>query len=302
MKRTIAALLATLFWATCQGATEAPSFHGDWESGTVTGRGSSNWRRMEAVGPDRITLVEDSVRRGKVARVEVRKGDNPLTFCCFDTDRAEVARMQNDDGTELPENLGSGNQQYSFSVKFDDTWQVIEKPGPSAFGVFLQLHGPNVFGVSPALAFNATDQVRFDMFTGDIDGSTVQRHDLANGSLNIGSWIDFVLTVGFAADNTGFVNILRRDQGESEFSKVLSITNTPTLQFSSSFADGAVMDHYWKHGLYRSRRDFTSILYLDGMTRQASMVPEPSAIAMLFSGSTLIAWVIRRRRREQAGS
>lgn len=302
MKKIFTTLLATLVWASCQAADDAPSFYGDWESGTVTGQGNTNWRWIEAVAPDRITLIEDSERSGKVARVEVRKGDNPLTFCCFDTDRAEVARMQNDDGTELPENLGSGNQQYRFSVKFDDTWQVIENPGASAFGVFLQLHGPNIFGASPALAFNATDQVRFDMLTGNIDSSTRKVYELANGSLNIGSWIDFVLNVGFAADDTGFVSILRRDEGESEFRKMLSITDIPTLQFSSSFAGGAVMDHYWKHGLYRSRQDFTSILYLDGLTRQASMVPESSAATMLAAGCSLIALVIGRRRRARVSA
>jgi hypothetical protein len=289
------AVVTSLVMLVCHSAGAAPSFEGGWESGTVIGSGSTNWRSLEVVAPDRFTLLNDGIRPGTYARVEVRNGDNPLTFCCDGSDRAEVATMQNADNTRLDENLSSGTQQFSFSVKFDSGWQDIVAPGAGAFGIFLQLHGPNQFAASPALAFSATDQIRFNMLVGDLDASSGVGNSLSHGSLNKGQWIDFVLTVKFAADNSGAVNILRRDEGDSIFTEVLNIEDTPTLQYSSSFSDGAVLDHYWKHGLYRNRQDFTSVLYLDGMTRQVSPVPEPGSTAMLFAGMGLLGLAARRR-------
>ena len=282
-------LLAASFTAFAQ-----PSFQGDWESGTVTGSGNTNWIWLEAVAADRFTLVNDGVRPGTYARVEVRSGDNPLA-CCAHTDRAEVSGMQNANSTPLYENLSSGTQRYSFSVKFDAGWQTIVDNGAGAWGIFLQLHGPG--DNPPALAFSATDQIRFNTLGGDVSESANVGINLANGSLNTGHWIDFILTTKFASDNTGFVNILRKDEGEASFQEVLNLSNIPTLQFDPGVNGGAVGDHYWKHGLYRNRQDFTSVLYLDGMTREAvAVVPEPEAYGMMLAGLVLIGFLSRRHR------
>lgn len=271
-----------------------PSFQGDWESGTVTGGGNTNWISLQAVAADRITVINDGVRAGSYARVEVRPGDNPLA-CCYNTDRAEVSGMQNANGSQLFENLGSGTQRYSFSVKFDAGWQTIVDHGYGAWGVFLQLHGPD--GMPPALAFSATDQIRFNMLAGDITKPTTIGISAPLGELNSGHWIDFVFTTKFASDDTGFVNIMRRDEGQASFQEILNLTNTPTLQFDSRVNRGAVGDHYWKTGLYRNRQDFTSVLYLDGMTREAvTAVPEPGEYVLLLSGLVVVGFVTRRRR------
>ena len=247
----------------------APSFFGDWESGTVIGSGNKNWKEIEIVAPDRFTVQSDGgARQGsRYARVEVRFGDNPLKSGGQDTGRAEVSYMQHADNSYLNENLNSGTQQYAFSVKLDSTWRIIS--GNFAKGIFIQLHGPNVLNTNPAWAMDALDTIRFNLRTGDIASSVLQVHQLSNGSLNIGKWIDFILTIKYAKDNTGFVTILRRDEGHTTFAEVLHLTNTPTLQFSSAVNGGAVGDHYIKHGLYRIDQPFTSILYLDNFTRTA---------------------------------
>lgn len=247
------------------------SFYGDWESGQVTGSDNHNWRGKQVVASDRISIINDGgARQGNYyARVEVRNGDNPLN-CCQGTDRAEVLEMQNADNSKIYENLSSGTQRYSFSVKFDESWQTIVEHGNGAYGIFLQLHGPDNLGASPAWAFSATDNIHFNMFSGDIITSINVAHALSNGALNKGNWIDFILTVKYAKDNAGFVNIMRRDEGQTDFTEVLDISNTPTLQYSSNVNGGAVDDYYIKHGLYRNQQDFTSILYLDGFTREAA--------------------------------
>ncbi len=230
------------------------------------------------MAPDRFKILSDGdAREGtRYARVEVRSGDNPLTFCCGGTERAEVSYMQDSSSKKIYENENSGIQQYAFSVKFDPTWQTIVDYGSvtgnwtGAWGIFLQLHGPNELGTNPAWALSATDEIRFNMRTGDISKSAnVYAYELRNGSLNKGKWIDFILTIKYAKGNDGFVTLARRDEGETSFAEVLNLQNISTLQYSSAVNGGAVGDHYIKHGLYRNRQPFTSVLYLDGFTRAA---------------------------------
>lgn len=232
------------------------SFLGDFESGTVIGSGIHNWRNIQAAASDRISLLQDS--RGTYARVEIRNGDG----CSSCTERSEVVMMQNANSNPIYENLNSGTQRYSFSVKFDPSWQAPD------WSIFTQLHGPDNLGTNPAFAIDASDRITFQMRAGDITKSGGNDYELFNGDLNKGHWIDFILTVKYAADNTGFVNIQRRDEGQTNFTEVLNIVNTPTLQYSSNVNNGVVGDHYMKHGLYRSHQNFSSVLYLDGFTRE----------------------------------
>lgn len=294
IRSTVAVLLLL---PACQ-AMAAPSFNGNWTSGSVIGNGNTNWRALEAVAADRFTLVSDGSGRGTYARVEVRNGDNPLA-CCYNTDRAEVNGMQDANSNLIYENANSGTERYSFSIKFDSGWQTISSNGGGAEAIFLQLHGPNDF--EPALALSATDQIRLNMRVGDVTRSTVTRNDLANGALNPGQWIDFILTTKFAIDDTGYVNLMRRDEGQTSFQEVLNIANTPTLHFDPNVDGGVAGLHYWKYGLYRSRRDFTSVLYLDDLTREAvgiPAVPEPEHYAMTLSGLALIGFAARRKNNQ----
>jgi len=250
---------------TSSTSTATPSFWGDWESGTVTGTGNRNWGYKEVVADNRITILSDGgARQGtRFARVEVRPGDNPLS-CCSGSERAEVSKMQNANSAAIYENLSSGTQQYAFSVKFDSSWKTIT----DGWGIFLQLHGPN--GLNPAWAFSAKDKIRFNTRLGDVTKVTsVTPRELSNGSLNIGKWIDFIVTVKYAKDNTGWITIQRRDEGQTSFTQVLSLTNTSTVQYDPNVNNGAVGNHYMKYGLYRKAQSFTSILYLDGFTRTA---------------------------------
>jgi chitodextrinase len=247
--------------------TATPSFWGDWESGTVTGSGNHNWGYKEAVAADRFTILSDGgARQGsRYARVEVRSGDNPLSS--GSTERAEVSYPQDASNRIIYENLNSGTQQYAFSVKFDPSWRTITSSGNGAWGIFLQLHGPN--GSNPAWALSATDKIRLNTRLGNMTSNGVVVRDLSNGNLNIGKWIDFIVTVKYAKDNTGYITIQRRDEGQSSFTQVFSLTNTPTVQYDPNVNNGAVGNHYFKHGLYRNAQPFTSILYLDGFTRTA---------------------------------
>jgi len=244
-----------------------PSFRGGFESGAVTGVGNHNWFSLQAFAPDRISIVKDS--HGSYARVEVRAGDHEL-HCPTCTERSELVMMQDANGNALYENLSSGTQRYTFSVKFDKSWRNMVGNKNGAWGIFLQLHGPDDLGSNPAFELNAneTGRIVFGMLTGDITKSKSRDYKLLNGKLNKGHWIDFILTIKYTTDKTGFVNLQRRDEGQTNFSEVLNILNTPTLQYSSKVNNGAVGNHYMKHGLYRNQETFTSILYLKGFTRE----------------------------------
>jgi polysaccharide lyase-like protein len=262
-----------------------PSFYGDWESGTVTGLGSRNWKAVQRVAVDRLAIVADGgARQGtKYARVQVLPGDDPLALG-KGTERAEVYYMQDASNAVIFENQSSGTQQYSFSVKFDPSWQTIVDYGATtgkwtgAWGIFLQLHGPDNLNTNAAWAITAAggghgeaDRIHLLTRFGDITlASGPTTCELSNGALNIGHWIDFILTVKYAKDSTGSLTLQRRDEGDTAYTQVLSLPNTPTLQYSPAVNGGAVGDHYIKHGLYRNGQPFTSVLYLDGFTRMAA--------------------------------
>jgi hypothetical protein len=241
--------------------TTPPSFIGDWESGNVTGAGS--WGYRQTIAADRFRLLNDGgARQGSYyARVEVRPGDDPLNCHCG-TERSEVLDMGGIDEDEQ-----SGTVRYAFSVKFDPSWQAPVSTGGGAWGIFLQLHGPDSMHTNPAFALNATDKIQLSLRTGDVDAVGLLAFQLTNNALNKGKWIDFILTIKYAKYATGYVILERRDEGQASYAEVLNVQNVATLQYSSSITSGAVLGHYMKHGLYRNANTFTSILYVDGFTR-----------------------------------
>lgn len=239
-------------------ALSTPTFWGNFESGAVIGVGNKNWRNTQAAASDRISLIRGS--RGTYARVEIRNGDHQSN-CSSCTERSEVVMMQDENSNPIYENLSSGTQRYTFSVKFDTSWQA------PVWSIFTQLHGPDDLGVNPAFAFEASDKITFSMRTGDITRNRGGDYELLNGNLNKGHWIDFILIVKYAKDNTGYVKIQRKDEGQTGFTQVLNLVNIPTLQYNPNVNDGVVGNHYMKLGLYRDQEAFTSVLYLDRFTR-----------------------------------
>jgi hypothetical protein len=242
------------------------SFYGDWESGLVTGSGNHNWKNKMAPDSGIIILSDGGARQGsKYAKITV-----PNSGCTSCTERAEVTDMQKADGSYLYEDENSGTVRYSFSVKFDPTWKTMTASDSNgAWGIFLQLHSPDSFATTPAFALSANDKITFALRGGDVDVNRGADYALSEDSLNLGKWIDFIITVKFARGNTGFVTIQRRDEGETNYTQVFNMQNVATVAWSSTRQNTAWWDHmYMRHGLYRNHATFTSILYLDGFTRE----------------------------------
>lgn len=300
--------LAVLGWLACAHAQAAILYDGKWENfapfynltGWTHGKNPLNpagpadlgadtglwadyvsffgvnnpWLQMTAKSPSRITFVQDpaSPTGGLVARFEVRPGDHTK----LSGDRAELVHMWIN-GTRFPVTPASGHEFYGISVKVAPDWQA---PGGDMrmpqfkWGIFMQLHSPDIFAAPPAIALEATSDFHLGMCSGDLlkGGTRNGNKDaidipFSNGALNRGHWVQFVIDVTWALDHRGAIAIYRRDEGQTAFAKVLDLPNTPTLQWKYGIDSGNT-DHYWAVGFYRSRNaDLTNVLWLGPIVR-----------------------------------
>jgi hypothetical protein len=250
--------------------TGTTAFWGDWESGLVIGTYTHNWGYKEVMAENRISLLKGTgSRQGNYyARVEVRNGDNPNAPSSPGTNRAEVSSVRDANNKKVYENESSGTKQYRFSVKLDNTWQemVDNQDGCGKFAIFFQLHSVDNYRGNPLFAMSATDKIRLSMRSGDVTVKPKLTYNLSDGTLNKGKWIDFIITIKYAKYATGYVTIDRRNEGQSAYTRVLTLNNISTLQYSPAIKGGVPGNQYVKTGLYRNNQKFTSILYLDGFT------------------------------------
>jgi hypothetical protein len=263
-------LIISLCISTC-AATIMPlppgiSFLNNWEQG-ITGPGK--WKGTQTVSDDRIQRVISPDQVGHYAvRIEVRPGDDPIKSS---GERTELVIMSDAKGNSINENESSGTQYYAFSIQIPVDWvPPAEDIHGLHWGICLQLHGPDEYGESPAIAFEVTDSFSLDLNAGDIDTpAAMYRHfyiSMSGSSLNKGHWVYFVIKINYAKNFTGSIDIWRRDEDKTQFTQVLSIINIPTLQYKSS--QGGVGDHYWKYGYYRSKQTtVTNILLLGAVAR-----------------------------------
>ncbi len=254
--------------ALCLGlisAADGVSFSGDWET-ALTGPGT--WRSKQIVAPDRFQRVTDIVRQGKyAARIEVRPGDDPIHSS---GERAEVLVMTDKDGKPFFENESSGTQFYAFSVRLAPDWKPPAAENGNDWAIVFQLHGPDDLRTSPSVAVSVQDRFSIHLHGGDLDDRERaiwhKAFPFTDSRLAPGKWVDLVLKIQFAKDFNGTVDVWRRDEGQTEFTKTLEIRDVPTLQYKTSL--GGVKPHYWKHGFYRSKQTtVTNVLWLDGLTR-----------------------------------
>ncbi len=217
------------------------------------------WDEILQMESGRLEVVNDIVRSGSsAARFEVHPGD-----LVKNGERCEVITMRVTGNTYIIENEGSGTQWYAFSVRLGTDWT------PPVWGICLQLHAPAVDLAPPAISVRMTDKFYLTLCSGDIDvaqNSIFQKdYAFSNGDLSLGNWVDFALKIKYAADFTGEVEVWRRDTPTGAFTRVLNLAGVPTLQYRSSL--GGVGDHGWSQGIYRYPSDFTSVVWMDCLTR-----------------------------------
>jgi len=176
--------------------------------------------------------------------------------------RSEIIKPIGENDDVLYENESSGTQYVAFSVRLEEQWQA------PTWGIVLQLHGPASLGVHPSFHVELNDHFSIYLHAGDLDGTHIENTEylLSDGSIHPGAWTDFVLKIKFSKSYTGSVDVWRREEGEADFTSILSLADVPTLQYKSSLGPNAG-DHYWQHGFYRQAEYFTNILWLDCFTR-----------------------------------
>ncbi len=235
--------------------------------------GNGCWQAKYVTNEDRIKRVTDTYRKGVASiRIEVDPGDVIKTGgSTWSGERSELHILTNPDGSQILEDENSGTQYYALSVKLASDWKQPYIEGSSAYwSMFLQLHSNAALNASPAFSLNAMDQFYVVIIGGNLDDTNhyYKYSLLSKADLNRGHWVDFVIGIKYAKDNTGAVNIWRRDEGESTFTNVFSVNNIPTLQYKTSVSSGAIIGHYWQTGLYRPNNiPHSNVLWLDGMTR-----------------------------------
>jgi hypothetical protein len=153
------------------------------------------------------------------------------------------------------------HEYYAISIRLDADWTPpLHNPanGNWQWGDFFQLHSPDQFSSPPAFAFSAINQFSIQLLGGDLMANGVRRNatvfSLSDGNLNLGNWVEFMIDVNWAYDNTGSLTVLRRNAGETAFTTVFNQVGIPTLQYNSYVANsqGATYQHYWRCGYYRS--------------------------------------------------
>lgn len=162
-----------------------------------------------------------------------------------DCNRNEVAELPGDNGGINDETKAIGTTVY-----FGSSFKIASsfKTSPRSWMIPLQLHGPSDYGTNPLFCFDIGGKTwKMNAKLGDVNSAPNKGYAFKNGVINYDKWTDFVIAVNFQRSATGSINVYRRDEGESKFTLMLTIANTPTYQFKGS---GALLYHYWKTGLY----------------------------------------------------
>lgn len=251
--------------------------------GWVAGSGANHWRMVQERGIDRLQVQQDptSPKGGAVLQVEVRPGD----YLGYSGERAEVSHMLSPTGGQYWVTAQTGHEVYGISIKLDSNWPLDAKKHENQWGAFLQLHSPDEFHSPPSFSLHAENQFHAQLLAGDLIDANGQRRGVTpvpftNGELRRGQWVQFLIDVVWAYDNSGALTVYRRDAGETAFTNVLTLTNQPTLQFDSQIpnsqntdpASGHTYSSYWKTGFYRSiTPEVTSRLWLGPVVRGTSL-------------------------------
>ncbi len=223
-------------------------YYADFETGD-----RSQWDDACIVQSNRFQIVTSPVRQGSyAAKFVVNPGDE-----CWSSgnERTELALYEN---KYVHESEGD-EYYYGWSTLFPDDWTTV-----SAWGLFMQWHTP-ITGARPALSLyvNSNDGIFVGMCTGTTSSGCATTKDIEIiNRLTKGKWNDFIVHVKWSSYSSGIVEIWHRLEGQTDYEKIFTLNNVPTLQTNSGY------DTYIsakQQGLYRSSTSKTQTLYQDGL-------------------------------------
>lgn len=201
------------------------------------------WQHSQIRSADRISIGTQKQPDGSAA-IQFKVEPNDVVASSSGAERAEVLNMPGVD-------IKPGSQVFiGTRYFFPAGWKGKYNSASNCWSIVFQMHGPDVLGAQPAFALGAgadsSGVQKYTLFTngGAQGGSPKPRRVL--GDLKTGIWTDFIIGFKFAGDNTGAIQIWRRDAGAA-WTQIANETGA-TLQFASGQSIGA---HYFKQGIYR---------------------------------------------------
>ncbi len=215
---------------------------------------------VHAVAPDRFVI--ENHPSVKAAKFTVMSGDRLGNST---GERSEVVLGTWRETSPFRVSGNEGTEYYRISVKLDSVWKAPEKNAQGyTWGTFFQLHGPDEYRASPAVALHAEDKFGLFVLGGDMEKKLGGRRFLTKSDLNLGRWVEFILAIKWAPDPSGSIAVFRRDAGESTWEQVADIKSVATLQYRGSLPPKS---HYWKAGFYRSESKHVNSLWLGPIVR-----------------------------------
>jgi hypothetical protein len=131
-----------------------------------------------------------------------------------------------------------GIQYYATSYYFPTTWAGTQIHGDSnSWSIIAQFH-PTGNGTWGFFYAAATSQNGPENYWMNFGGTAIQFSD--GGAISLGKWSDFVIEIIWGSTNST-LSVWRRDEGQSNFTEVVSNQNVTAASGSC----------YFKQGLYR---------------------------------------------------
>jgi len=259
------------------------TFYGGFDLGVVSAPGTNNQNWYGQSTSQNASIV---VQAGNGSTYSAKFTVPPSGTTS--SEAAMVNRFQNNFGAAVYENASSGTQVYKFSTMFDASWQPMTSTSPSGrWAIIMRLMNTSL-AYQPNFVINVGDSGGAALTMSTRGGNqnivtSATRVFMSDQTLPKSVWIDWVLTINFTADNTGFAHLDRKNPGETTFTRVAAIDNVPILQWNN--ANPATGDYYMEMGVYRGPQDVsTSILSIDGFTREpyavTSTVTVPNIVGM----------------------
>ena len=267
----------------------AVGFLTDWTKNATSG----GWYGEQVMDACRMHPDGNVTWHGQAAvRVEVDPGDDPLVLG-ENSERAEMAFIQDANGNQVNEEVVAGTQFYATSYWFPPTWGGTQYPYSdieahdsidcstgdqtqcNSWSYVFQFHtGTAYWGSLGAAARKTGGPQQFWLTLGG-------NYELSDGgAIPLGHWTDLVLQIDWG---TGAIAMWRRDEGATAFTQVVSATE-PSVT--------TVTGVYMKQGLYRGG-------YVKG--RSDVFWVGPTARATSFAAAELAAFGTVDERSEAMG-
>jgi hypothetical protein len=254
-------------------------FTGDFETGNVSQwtwgaqcANTSSARMNFTRGT--VTVQSEIVAQGRyAARIDLPAAPNDKTAC------ETLSKRQIGVGTD---------DYYGLMVRFPRGWRE-----PSSLWTGLWIAQFNYQGIagSPVILAARADHIALILQSGlcragvgcaysSGPGGNVKRMLALPAPMALGVWHELIVHVRWTTDSSGVIEVWHRTQGRGGWSKTVSLSGYPTVQWTSeegrqTIAASVTSD---KIGAYRAHADFPLTVWHDGFVRARSFASAASAM------------------------